>query len=341
MANLKELSHTPQHLTPGHSMCGGCGAPIAVRQVLMGAGKTPVVVSSATGCLEVSTTTFPYTSWQDSFIHNSFQSSAATISGVEAAFRGLKRAGKIPADKKIKFVAFGGDGGTYDIGLQALSGALERGHDFLYVCYDNGAYMNTGIQRSGATPYSAWTTTSEVGEAIPGKRHFEKDLTSIVAAHHIPYLAQASISNWNDLVKKATKAIDIDGPTFLNVMAPCPRGWRFGFDKTVDLAKLAVATNYWPLFEVEDGVWKLTPNPKKLPIEDFLKPQGRFKHMFKPGNEHLIEEFQMNVDRHWAYLESRVEGSKKYEEILAEQNIPLVSVEDLAMRSKSALPFQQ
>ena len=341
MATLKELTHTPQHLTPGHSMCGGCGAPIAVRQVLMGAGKTPVVCSSATGCLEVSTTTFPYTSWAGGFIHNTFQSSAATISGVEAAFRGLKRAGKIPADKKIKFVAFGGDGGTYDIGLQALSGALERGHDFLYVCYDNGAYMNTGIQRSGATPYSAWTTTSEVGDAVPGKRHFEKDLTSIVAAHHIPYAAQASISNWQDLVKKATKAIDIDGPTFLNVMAPCPRGWRLPFDQTVEIAKLAVATNYWPLFEVENGVWTLTPNRKKQPIEDFLRPQGRFKHLFKPGNEHLIKEFQTNVDRHYAYLESRVEGSKKYKELLEAEGLPLISDDELAMQSGSVQPFQQ
>lgn len=340
MANIKELTHTPQHLTPGHSMCGGCGAPMAVRQVLMGAGKTPVVVSSATGCLEVSTTAFPYTSWTGGFIHNTFQSSAATISGVEAAFRGLKRAGKIPADKKVKFIAFGGDGGTYDIGLQALSGALERGHDFLYVCYDNGAYMNTGIQRSGATPYSAWTTTSEVGPAVPGKRHFEKDLSSIVAAHNIPYLAQASVSNWNDLVTKATKAIDIDGPTFLNVMAPCPRGWRLPFNQTVEIAKLAVQTNYWPLFEVENGVWKLTPNKNPKPVEEFLKPQGRFKHMFKPGNEHLIKEFQTNVDRRMCYYEARVAGSKTYEELLEERGLPLTSDEALSRESGSHEQFQ-
>ena len=340
MANLKELTELPRQLAPGHAMCGGCGAPIAVRQVLMGAGKTPVVCSSATGCLEVSTTAFPFTSWEGGFIHNTFQNSAATLSGTEAAFRALQRAGKIPADKKIKFIAFGGDGGTYDIGLQSLSGALERGHDFLYVCYDNGAYMNTGIQRSGATPYSAWTTTSEVGKAVPGKRHFEKDLTSIVAAHNIPYAAQASISNWNDLVRKATKAIDIDGPTFLNVMAPCPRGWRCGFDQTVEMARLAVETNYWPLFEVENGIWTMKENKKQKPIEEFLKPQGRFKHMFKPGNEHLVEEFQTNVDRHYTYIKARCEGSKIYKEMLGEAELPLISDPALAMQSGSKQPFQ-
>lgn len=341
MANLKELTELPRQLAPGQRMCAGCGAPIAVRQVLMGAEKTPVVCSSATGCLEVSTTPFPYTSWEGGFIHNTFQNSAATLSGVEAAFRGLKRAGKIPADKKIKFVAFGGDGGTYDIGLQSLSGALERGHDFLYVCYDNGAYMNTGIQRSGATPYSAWSTTSEVGDAVPGKRHFEKDLASIVAAHHIPYMAQASISHWNDLIKKATKAMNVDGPSFLNVLAPCPRGWRYAIDQTVEMARLGVETNYWPLFEVENDVWTLTENKKKKPIEEFLKPQGRFKHMFKPGNEHLIEEFQQNVDRHYAYLQSRVAGSQAYKENLEAANLPLISDAELAMQSGSKQPFQQ
>ena len=341
MANLRELTDLPRRLAPGHSMCGGCGATIAVRQVLMGAGKAPVVCSVATGCLEVSTSAFPFTSWEGGFIHNTFQNSAATLSGAEAAFRALKRAGKIPEDKKIKFVAFGGDGGTYDIGLQSLSGALERGHDFLYVCYDNGAYMNTGIQRSGATPYSAWTTTSEVGSAVPGKRHFEKDLTSIVAAHNIPYAAQASISNWNDLVRKATKAMEIDGPTFLNVLAPCPRGWRCAYDQTVEIARLAVETNYWPLFEVENGIWNMKKNRKPKPIEEFLRPQGRFKHLFKPGNEHLIAEFQTKVDCHYAYLEARCEGSKVYQQLLEERELPLTSDVAMTMDSGSALPFQQ
>ena len=249
MANIKELSDRPEALVPGHRLCGGCGASIAVRQVLMGANDYSVVCGSATGCLEVSTTIYPYTSWDVPFIHNAFANAGATVSGVEAAFKGLQRAGKIPADKKVKFIAFGGDGGTYDIGLQSLSGAMERGHDMVYVCYDNGAYMNTGIQRSSATPKGAWATTSEVGKVEQGKPQIRKDLTSIMAAHGIPYVAQASVGHWRDLVNKAEKAIAVDGPAFLNIMAPCPRGWRIGSDQTTEICRLAVDSKFWPLFE--------------------------------------------------------------------------------------------
>ncbi|MGN0060210.1 MAG: thiamine pyrophosphate-dependent enzyme, partial [Coriobacteriales bacterium] len=293
MANLKELSALPERLAGGHRLCGGCGASICVRQVLMGAGDADVVCSSATGCLEVSTTVYPYSSWKTPFIHNAFANSAATMSGVEAAYNGLKRAGKIPVDKEIKFCAFGGDGGTYDIGLQSLSGAMERGHNMVYVCYDNGAYMNTGIQRSSATPHGAWATTSEVGSVQQGKQQRRKDLTSIMAAHHIPYVAQASISNWRDLVNKAEKAFNTDGPAFIDVMAPCPRGWRIKSDETVEIARLAVETGFWPLFEIDHGVWKMTPvRGERKPLTEFLKPQGRFKHLFKPGHEPLLEQLQ-------------------------------------------------
>lgn len=311
MANIKEIAQRPDGLAPGHRLCGGCGASIAVRQVLMGAGDTPVVVGSATGCLEVSTTVYPYDSWNVPFVHNAFENAAATVSGVEAAYKGLKAAGKIPADKKIKFVAFGGDGGTYDIGLQSLSGAMERGHDLLYVCYDNGAYMNTGIQRSGATPKGAWATTSEVGALQQGKPMKRKDLTSIIAAHGVPYVAQATVGNWKDLVSKAEKALAVDGPAFINVLAPCPRGWRYSSEMTTEIARLAVATKFWPLFEVEDGVWKLTPVKDKdaRPLEDFLKLQGRFAHLFKEGNEELLQELKDDIDANWAYLEGRVAGS--------------------------------
>lgn len=304
MANLKELSALPERLAGGHRLCGGCGASICVRQVLMGAGDADVVCSSATGCLEVSTTVYPYSSWKTPFIHNAFANSAATMSGVEAAYNGLKRAGKIPADKEIKFCAFGGDGGTYDIGLQSLSGAMERGHNMVYVCYDNGAYMNTGIQRSSATPHGAWATTSEVGSVQQGKQQRRKDLTSIMAAHHIPYVAQASISNWRDLVSKAEKAFNTDGPAFIDVMAPCPRGWRIKSDETVEIARLAVETGFWPLFEIDHGVWKMTPvRGERKPLTEFLKPQGRFKHLFKPGNEHLLEQLQQECDEFYAYVE--------------------------------------
>lgn len=306
MANLKELTHREDRLAGGHRLCAGCGASIAVRQVLLGAGEDPVVVGCATGCLEVSTTIYPYTSWKTPFIHNAFENSSATISGVEAAFKGLKRAGKIPADKKMKFVAFGGDGGTYDIGLQALSGAMERGHDMVYVCYDNGAYMNTGIQRSSATPKGAWATTAEVGAAQAGKIQRRKDLTAIMAAHNIPYVAQGSISHWKDLTSKAEKAFAVEGPAFLNVFAPCPRGWRTPSAQTVEIAKMAVQTGFWPLYEVEDGVWRQTVKVhNRKPVEQFLKPQGRFKHLFAPGNETLLAEIQADVDRAWDTLVAR------------------------------------
>jgi pyruvate ferredoxin oxidoreductase beta subunit len=309
MATIRELSHREDRLEGGHRLCGGCGASIAVRQVLLGAGETPIVAGCATGCLEVSTTIYPYSSWKVPFIHNAFENSAATISGVEAAFKGLQRAGKIPADKKMKFVAFGGDGGTYDIGLQSLSGAMERGHDMVYVCYDNGAYMNTGIQRSGATPLGAWATTSEVGSAHQGKEQRRKDLTSIIAAHNIPYVAQASISDWKGLTAAAEKAFAAPGSAFINVFAPCPRGWRIPHDMTVEISKLAVDTAFWPLFEVEDGEWKMSTRrvtrENRKPIEEFLKPQGRFKHLFKAGNEELLARVQDEVDRNFDYVLKR------------------------------------
>jgi pyruvate ferredoxin oxidoreductase beta subunit len=306
MANLKELTHRVDKLSGGHRLCAGCGAPIAVRQVLLGAGDMPIVAGCATGCLEVSTTIYPYSSWKVPFIHNAFENSAATVSGVEAAFKGLQRAGKIPAGKKMKFVAFGGDGGTYDIGLQSLSGAMERGHDLVYVCYDNGAYMNTGIQRSSATPKGAWATTAEVGAAQQGKRQRRKDLTAIMAAHDIPYVAQASISHWKDLTTKAEKAFAVDGPAFINVFAPCPRGWRIAYNKSVEIARLAVQTGFWPLYEVEDGEWRITTKVhNKKPLEEFLKPQGRFKHLFQPGNEGLLAQLQADVDRDYDRIQAR------------------------------------
>jgi pyruvate ferredoxin oxidoreductase beta subunit len=306
MANLKELTHREDRLAGGHRLCAGCGASIAVRQILLGAGEDPTVAACATGCLEVSTTIYPYNSWRTSFIHSAFGNSAATISGVESAFKGLQRAGKIPADKKVKFVGFGGDGGTYDIGLQSLSGAMERGHDMVYVCYDNGAYMNTGIQRSGATPHYAWATTAEVGKAQQGKQQRRKDLTSIIAAHNVPYVAQASISHWKDLTDKAAKAFEKPGAAFLNVFAPCPRGWRIPYNKSVEIAKVAVQTGFWPLFEVEDGHWRQTVKINNIkPLEEFLKPQGRFKHLFKEGNEALLVQLQAEVDQNLEYIQKR------------------------------------
>ena len=248
--NLRELSHTEERLVEGHRLCAGCAEPIIARQVLMGTDK-PVVVANATGCFEVSTSNYPFTSWNVPWIHTAFENAPATMSGVEAAYNSLKRQGKM--DKEIKFVAFGGDGATYDIGFQSLSGAIESGHDFLYVCFNNEAYMNTGIQRSGATPRGASTTTCPSGTCIPGKKEFPKDLTRIIIAHDLPYAAQASPHNWKDLMEKSHKAFEIFGPTFINVISPCPRGWRHEGSQTIAMAKLAVETCVWPLYEYETG----------------------------------------------------------------------------------------
>ncbi len=308
MATLKELVKRPEVLTGGHRLCAGCGASIAVRQVLLGT-EHPVVVGCSTGCVEVATTIYPYTAWKSSFIHNAFENVAATISGVETAYRALKKKGKIK--KEIKFIAFGGDGGTYDIGLQSLSGALERGHNMVYVCYDNEAYMNTGIQRSGATPCGASTTTQPAGKVKPGKEQFRKDLTSIVAAHHIPYTAQAGIFHWKDLVNKAEKAFKVDGPAFLNILAPCHRGWRYPMEKTLEIAKLAIDTGFWPLFEVENGVWKINIRPKqRKPIIEWIKSQGRYKHLLKEENKHIVERIQKEIDDYWKYLEGMCKATQ-------------------------------
>lgn len=296
---------TKSRLTSGHRMCAGCGAPAVARMILRAVKpEDHVVVSNATGCMEVSTFLYPYTAWTDSFIHTAFENAAATLSGVEAAYKSMKATGKLPKDKDTKFIAFGGDGGTYDIGLQSLSGAMERGHDMVYVCYDNGAYMNTGIQRSSATPKFADTTTTPAGKVIPGKMQSRKDLTKVMVGHHLPYVAQTlALNNFKDLYEKAQKAIYTEGACFLNVMAPCPRGWGYATEDLMEINKLAVETCYWPLYEVIDGVYKVSYKPaNKLPIEEFLKPQKRFKHMFKPGNEWMIKEFQEEVDARWQEL---------------------------------------
>jgi pyruvate ferredoxin oxidoreductase beta subunit len=303
--NLKELSKNPEHITAGHRLCAGCGAGIVARQALIAAGNTPVVVTSATGCLEVSTTIFPYTAWKNSFFHSAFENSAATCSGIETAYRSLKAQGKIKED--IKFIAFGGDGGTYDIGFQSLSGAMERGHKILYICYNNEAYMNTGIQRSGATPKGAHTTTAPAGKIHHGKEQNKKDLTRIMVAHNIPYVAQSYVGNWNDFITKVQKALTVDGPSFINVLTPCRLGWGYKPEDTMKLARLAVETCIWPSYEVENGVYKINVIPKeRKPVIEFLKPQERFKHLFQYENVHILELIQKDVDDNWKFLQCRM-----------------------------------
>ena len=300
MPSLKQLSTRKDLLSGGHRACAGCAGSIVMRQVLLAAGEN-TVASCSTGCMEVATTIYPYTAWRIPFIHNAFENSAATMSGIETAYRSMKKRGLM--DKEVNFIAFGGDGGTYDIGFQSLSGAMERGHNMLYVCYDNQAYMNTGIQRSSSTPKGAATSTSPAGSVIPGKQEFRKDLTACIIAHDIPYVAQASPSNWNDLITKIEKALSIDGPAFMNIIAPCHRGWRYEMPETIDIARLAIETCFWPLFEVENGEWRLNYKPKeKLPLKNWLEKQGRFRHLFRPENEYIIDELQAAVDRRWDQL---------------------------------------
>lgn len=307
--NLRELSKKEDRLSPGHRMCPGCPAPIIARMVMLATEK-PLVVSNATGCLEVSTCVFPFTSWKVPWIHTAFENASATISGVETAYRVLKKKGKISSDKEIKFLVFGGDGSSYDIGIQSLSGALERGHDFVYVCYDNEAYMNTGIQRSGCTPFGADTKTTPYGRDSFGKGEFKKDLTAIAAAHNIPYVAQASPHNWADLIKKANKAFETKGPCVLNVISPCVPGWGYSSNRTIEMAKLAVETCFWPLYEVENGKYTLNFDPKerKKPIIEWLKTQARFKHLLAPDKEDVVKKIQVEIDNEWEKLKKKCEA---------------------------------
>jgi pyruvate ferredoxin oxidoreductase beta subunit len=270
---------------------------------MLTAGKD-TVIGAATGCMEVVTTIYPYTAWKIPYIHTAFENVAATVSGAETAFRALRKRGELPVPReRMNFIAIGGDGGTYDIGLQSLSGAMERGHNMLYLCYDNEAYMNTGIQRSSATPLGAHTSTSPAGKVKQGKEQNRKNLTAILVAHEIPYVAQTTPFHWRDLATKVDKALSVDGPAFLNVLMPCTIGWHFDPAMAMQICKEAVEANFWPLFEVENGDYKINYKPKdRTPIADWMKKQGRFKHLFKPGNEELLEHSQEWVDAEWEQL---------------------------------------
>ena len=304
---IKDLTQLPTKLTSGHRLCAGCAESIIARQVLMSTDK-PIVAANATGCFEVSTTIFPYSAWNIPWVHTAFANGAATGAGVEAAYQALRRRGKVK--EEMRFVTFGGDGGTYDIGFQALSGMAERGQQLMYVCFNNEAYMNTGIQRSGATGFGASTTTSPAGTVQQGKTEYPKDLTMIMAAHDIPYVAQVSPHNWRDLISKCEKGFECGGPAFINAVSPCPRGWRFASEDTINMAKLAVETCVWPLYEVVDGKYALTAESLKIangvmekkPVEDWFKAQGRYKHMLKPENADLVKGVQEELDRKWDRL---------------------------------------
>ncbi|MEO0071761.1 MAG: thiamine pyrophosphate-dependent enzyme [candidate division WOR-3 bacterium] len=302
MLKLADLTKNAELFSQGHRACAGCGEALAVRQILLAAQGIPVVTAMATGCLEIFSSIYPHSAWQVPMIHTAFETAASTAAGIETAYRFFRKTGKIK--EEIRIIAFAGDGGTYDIGLQALSGALERRHRFLYVCTNNEAYMNTGIQRSSATPYGADTTTSPAGKVLPGKVQHRKNIMEIVIAHDVPYAAQTTIFFWRDLMSKVQKALATDGPTFLNVLVPCPLGWRHPSSETVKLSKLAADTCYWPIYEFENGQYKMNYKPqKRLPIEEFLKPQGRFRHLFqKTEGKEVISELQRYIDEQWQLL---------------------------------------
>lgn len=269
-------------LESGHRACQGCGEALAARLVMESAGPD-VMVANATGCLEVFTTAWPQSSWHVPWIHSLFENAPAIASGMEAA---MKAKGK-----NTKILAFGGDGSTYDIGFQALSGMLERHHNILYVCFDNEAYMNTGVQRSSSTPHAAATTTSPSGKARMGKRHLKKDMLSIIAAHHIPYVASASVAYPADLKRKVRYAIGIEGPTFLVVHSPCPLGWKHDSAATIEVARRGVECGLFPLVELERGtVANVMPIRNRRPVVDYLSLQGRFGHLFKQGDPRAEEE---------------------------------------------------
>jgi len=292
MVTLKELP-TTELFGPGHRMCTGCG-PAATARMTMKALEKPAILVNATGCLEVASTIYPETAWKVPWVHTLFENTAAVAAGIEAS---LRKQGKLD---EVDIVAFAGDGGTFDIGIQALSGALERKHDFTYICYDNEAYMNTGIQRSGATPYGASTTTSPAGSKIPGKVDAKKDLIGVCVAHGVEFAATACVAYWNDYITKVRRAAAVKGPAVIHVLAPCPLGWRFETSETIKLAKLAVQTRYFPLYEVDHERYKLSMNvPKPAALEEFLKPQGRFRHLFAPEFAQNLEELKRQVDGNW------------------------------------------
>ena len=276
-------------LAPGHRACLGCGEALGARLAITAAGQN-VIVANATGCLEVFSTAYPDTAWNVAWVHSLFENAAAVASGVEAALKALGR-----TDTRV--IAQGGDGGTADLGLRALSGMMERGHDVLYICYDNEAYMNTGVQRSSLTPYGAHTTTTPRGKLGFGNTTRKKDLAAIAAAHHIPYVATASIGFYQDLERKVKKAMSMVGPKYLQIHVPCPLGWGYASEQTIKIAKLAVNTGLNPIFEMENGViTSVRKISKKAPVTEYLQLQGRFRHLLQPGREKELAEVQAIAD---------------------------------------------
>lgn len=289
-----------EYFAPGHRSCQGCAEALAVRLVCKALGRN-VIIAAATGCMEIVSSPLPFTSWRVPWFHCAFENTAAVASGIEAGLKVLMRKGRIPK-KKIVTLAMAGDGGTADIGLQALSGALERGHDFIYVCTDNEAYMNTGIQRSSSTPFGASTTTSPAGKVKIGQVTWKKNMAEIAVAHKIPYVATACPSYPIDLVEKVRKAADIKGPAYIHILSVCPTGWRSAPELSIKIGRLAVETGIFPLYEVENGKYRLSIDfPKLKPVKEYLKLQGRFRHL----TDEMIEEIEKRVHEEYEILKEK------------------------------------
>jgi pyruvate/2-oxoacid:ferredoxin oxidoreductase beta subunit len=285
---MEQTIHENEYLYSGHVACSGCGAAIAMRFVLKALGEKTIIVLPAC-CWSIIAGPYPQSSLKVPIIHCAFEAGGAVASGVRAAL-------DVKGDTETTVVTWAGDGGTFDIGFQALSGAVERNEDFIYVCYDNEAYMNTGIQRSSSTPYGAWTTTTP---GIEWKKLRKKNIVEALVAHRIPYAATANIAFPEDLVRKAKKAKGIKGSKFLHIYSSCPTGWRIPSEMSIKIARMAVQTNIFPLYEVEDGVkYMINYKSKDYPVREYFKLQGRFKHL----SDKDLEQIQEMVNEDWQRL---------------------------------------
>ena len=292
------LINPQELLSPGHRACSGCAEVLAVRLMGKALGKN-TVIASATGCMEIISSMFPTTAWKVPWIHTAFENAAAVAAGIEAGLKALRRKGRIDS-RDIKVVGMAGDGGTMDIGFQALSGAMERGHDMLYICFDNEGYMNTGYQRSSGTPMGASTTTAPTGKKSSGQKTWKKNMPEIMVAHNIPYVATACPAYPLDLIRKVEKARGIKGPSYIHCLTPCLNGWRTPSHMAISLGRMAVETSVFPLYEVESGHYCLSSEaPGKLwPIRDYFKYQGRFRHL----TDAEIDAIQERVEAEYAKL---------------------------------------
>ncbi|MDG6221438.1 MAG: 3-methyl-2-oxobutanoate dehydrogenase subunit beta [Candidatus Thermoplasmatota archaeon] len=292
-----------EYMHPGHVGCLGCGATQTMRYVLKALGPNTIINIPAC-CWAVMPGVWPLRSLDIPELYNAFETTGATASGVRAALDALGK-------KDVNVVGFAGDGGTADIGIQALSGMVERKTNAFYIMYDNEAYMNTGIQRSGSTPMGAWTTTTPVGTTKEWKKEPKKNMMEIMVAHEIPYAATASAAYPEDLIKKIRKGMEIKGSKFYQIYSPCPTGWRHPPEIGVEIARMATQSCAFPLYEVENGVYTISRKPKeKLPMMEYMKLQGRYRHL----PQEIIEEIQKDVDRNWDLLLQKEEFTRKFAE---------------------------